>query len=275
VSVGAQLIGEARTRGVDVRAAQHVYTATQSNLRSYTIPSWAAAGGDRAMVERFDDPDTRRLLDRQTMEMLDIRGGPEKILFATPREDLNGKTLAQVAAEWNVPVPEAVRTILRDGNAAVMNLDLYDDENTRFLAQQDWMMTCTDGRTPAPGQVVTHPRVYGAFTRKLRRFVIEDEVITMPFAIRSMTGLAAEFMKLPDRGFLRPGMYADVAVLDRERIADRADYLDPHHYSEGTVHVLVNGTFAVRDGVLTGARAGVPIRRGGEVVSRAPVDDAE
>jgi N-acyl-D-amino-acid deacylase len=229
------------------------------------VPSWAAGGGEQAMIARFDDPALRSRLDRETMEMLEIRGGPEKILFADPREDLNGRTLAQVAAEWNLPVPETVRTILRKGNAAVMNLDLYDDWNTRYLAQQEWMMTCTDGRTPAPGQAVTHPRVYGAFTRKLREYVLNDDVITMPFAIRSMSGLAAEFMGIPDRGFLRAGMYADIAVLDRDRIQDRADYLDPHHFSEGTVHVLVNGAFALRDGTLTGALPGRPLLRGGAV----------
>jgi N-acyl-D-amino-acid deacylase len=262
-SVGARLIEEARARGVDVRAAQHVYTATQANLRSYTVPSWAAAGGDDAMRARFDDPVHRARLDRETMEMLDIRGGAEKILFADPRPDLNGKTLAQVAEEWNMSVPQTVRQILRRGNAVVMNLELYDDANTRYLARQEWMMTCTDGRTPAPGQVVTHPRVYGAFTRKLRTLVLDDGVISMPFAIRSMSGLAAEFLRLEARGFIRPGMHADVAVFRRDEIRDRADYMDPHHYSEGTVHVLVNGRFALRDGQLTGTLAGVPLLREG------------
>jgi N-acyl-D-amino-acid deacylase len=150
-----------------------------------------------------------------------------------------------------------------------MNLDLYDIENTRYLATRAWMMTCTDGRTPAPGQEVTHPRVYGAFTRKLRQFVEDEGLITMAFAIRSMTGLAADFLEIPDRGYLRPGMYADVAVLDRERIQDRATFENPHQYSEGTVHVLVNGTFAIRHGEPTGALAGLPLVRGGGIFGGA------
>ncbi len=262
---GANLIDAARARGVDVAAAQHVYTATQANLRAYAIPRWASAGGHEAMVARFDDPEAVRKLDVQTMEMLAIRGGAEKLLFAAPRPDLNGRTLAEAAEKWGLPVPEAVRKILREGNAAVMNLDLYDIENTRFLAKQDWMMTCTDGRPPSPGQKITHPRVFGAFTRKLRLFVEEEEIISMAFALRSMSGLAADFLKLPDRGYIRPGMFADISVFDRKNIRDLATYEDPHHYSEGTVHVLVNGTFALRDGKPTGALAGVPILRGGKV----------
>lgn len=260
-NVGARYIEEARARGVEVAAAQHPYTATQSNLRSYTVPDWAAAGGDTAMLRRFDEEETVALLDRETMAMLAMRGGPDKLLFADPRPELNGKTLADVSQEWGIDVPQTVRRILRDGNAAVMNLDLYDIENTRYLAREPWMMTCTDGRTPAPGQNVTHPRVYGAFTNKLKRFAMDEGIITVPFAIRSFTGLAADFLRLPDRGYVREGMRADLVVLDPARIDDPADYENPHQYAEGAVHVLVNGVFAIRAGEPTGALAGLPIPR--------------
>ncbi|HSM61635.1 MAG TPA: amidohydrolase family protein, partial [Longimicrobiales bacterium] len=239
--------------------------ATQSNLRSYTIPGWAVAGGDSAMLRRFDHPDTMRLIDEQTREMLAIRGGPEKLLFADPRPELNGHTLAQVAAAWGVPAPEAARRILREGNAAVMNLDLYDAWNTRYLAQKPWMMTCTDGRDPGPGQNVTHPRVFGAFTKKLRDLVLDEQVVSLPFAVRSMTGLAADFLGWTDRGYLREGARADVAVLDTARVRDVATYEDPQRYAEGTVHVLVNGVLSIRDGAPTGALAGRPLVRGGGI----------
>ena len=264
-SEGAALIEAAQARGVDVQAAQHVYTATQSNLRSYTVPGWAVAGGDTAMVRRFDTPDTLALIDRQTREMLAIRGGADKLLFADPRPELNGRTLAQVAAGWHVSAPEAARRILRERNAAVMNLDLYDIENTRYLARKTWMMTCTDGRDPAPGQAVTHPRVFGAFSKKLRDFAIDDTVITLPFAVRSMTGLAADFLGWTDRGYLKVGYAADITVLDPARVRDKGTYERPQQYAEGTVHVLVNGVFAIRDGVATDALAGRPVLRGGAV----------
>lgn len=261
---GARLIDEARTRGVQVDAAQHVYTATQSSLRAYAIPRWAAAGGQEVMIRRFDNPDTVKILDVQTMEMLEIRGGAEKILFADRRPDLNGRTLAQVSEEWNLPVPHTVRKILRKGNAVVMNLELYDIENTRFLAKQPWMMTCTDGRTPRPDQKVCHPRVYGAFTRKLKQFVIDEKIITMPFAVRSMTGMAADFLKITNRGYIREGLHADIAVFDREKIQDLATFENPHQHSKGTIHVLVNGKFALKNGKDRDVLAGLPIVRGGK-----------
>ncbi len=262
---GARLIEEAQARGVDVQAAQHPYTATQSNLRSYTIPDWAVAGGDSAMLRRFDHPDTLRIIDTQTREMLAIRGGAEKLLLVDPSPELNGRTLAEKAAEWGVSAPEAARRILREGNAAVMNLDLYDVWNTRYLAQKPWMMTCTDGRDPGPGQTITHPRVFGAFTKKLKDFALDDTVISVPFAVRSMTGLAADFLGWQDRGYLRQGYAADIAVFDPKRVRDVATYEDPQRYSEGMVHVLVNGVFAIRDGEATEALAGRPLVRGGGV----------
>ena len=257
---GAAVIEAARERGVPVFGAQHVYTATQSSLRAYTVPRWASAGGRDAMLDRFDDPDTARVLDEATAEMLAIRGGPDKIRFSDPRPHLNGRTLADIAEEWGVPAPEAARRILSEGNASVMNVGLYDPVNTGYLAEQDWMMTCTDGRDIEPGTPVGHPRVYGAFTKKLRDFVLDQARISMAFAIRSMSGLAAEFLELDDRGLLQEDMKADIAILDPERIRDRATYDEPHQYSDGTVHVLVNGEFAIRDSAHTGVLAGQALR---------------
>lgn len=260
---GAALIDSARSRGLEVTGAQHVYTATMSSLQAYAIPRWAASGGPEQMVRRFTNPDTAAVLDTQTMEMLAIRGGPEKILFADPRPHLNGKTLAEIAAERDLPVPETVREILAEGNAWVMNLELYDAENTRFLATQPWMMTCTDGGTPLPDQDITHPRAYGAFPRKIRLFVEEGGDISMSFAIRSMSGLAADFLRLTDRGYVREGFAADVAIFDRARINDPATYEDPHRQAEGLVHLFVNGVAAVSEGAATGALMGEPLIRGG------------
>ncbi len=267
---GAALIEEARARGVEVAGAHHSYTATQSNLRSYTVPGWAAAGGDTAMVRRFDHPDTVRVINRQTQEMLAIRGGPERLLFADPRPELNGRTLQDVASGWNMDAPAAARRILRDGNASVMNLGLYDGENLRYLAGLEWMMTCTDGRDPGPSRPVTHPRAFGSFTKKLRDLVLDEQVIALPHAIRSMTGLAADFLGWPNRGQLREGWAADLAVLDLDALEDLATYEDPHQYSRGAVHVLVNGEFAIRDGEATMALAGKALVRGGGAWRRRP-----
>ena len=260
-TIGAKYINDARARGVDVWAAHHPYTATQSNLRSYTIPDWASAGGREEMIARFDDPVQSAEIKLATNAMLAIRGGADKLLFADPQPDLNGKTLAEVARERELSPADAAQQILRRDDAVIMNLELYDLENTRVLAQEPWMMTCTDGRTPQPDQAITHPRTFGAFARKMRLFVFEEAVITPEFAIRSFSGLAADFYRLPNRGYVREGYIADITILDPERYRDRATFEEPRRETEGVKHVLVNGTFAVRDSEMTGALAGVPVTR--------------
>ena len=259
--VGAKLVNDARARGVEVWAAHHPYTATQSNLRSYTIPDWASAGGREEMIARFDDPDQSAEIKQATNAMLEIRGGADKIMLVDLRPELNGKTLADVARERELAPADAVQDILRVDDASVMNLELYDHENTRVLAQEPWMMTCTDGVTPRPDVPITHPRTFGAFAQKMRLFVFDDPVLQPEFAIRSFTGLAADFYRLPDRGYLREGYVADIVVLDPDRYRDKATFENPRLYTEGVAHVLVNGTFAVRDGKITGALAGVPLTR--------------
>ena len=99
--------------------------------------------------------------------------------------------------------------------------------------------------------------------------LIDERLITLPHSVRSMTGLGADFLGWTDRGYLRAGMAADIAVLDMSRVQDMATYEDPHQYSEGTVHVLVNGVFAVRDGSWTGEMPGRPLVRGGGVFANA------
>jgi N-acyl-D-amino-acid deacylase len=260
---GAALIDSARARGVNVMAAQHPYTATQSNLMAYTLPRWASGGGTDSIRARYADQTLRTRIHRETMEMLEMRGGAEKIFFVDPRPELNGRTLAQLAEQRRVSVPAMVQQLLSQGNATVMNLDLYDTANTRYLATREWMMTCTDGRTPDPKAGLTHPRAYGAFPMKLRMFVKEDPVISLPFAVRGMTSLATTFLNLPERGLIRTGFYADLLVFDVDRVRDVATYEDPHHMSEGMTHIIVNGKFAVRDGRATGTLAGQPITRAG------------
>lgn len=210
---------------------------------------------------RFDDPEVSAEIMAATNAMLGIRGGADKIMFVDERADLNGKTLADIAGEQELSAAEAVQWILRENNASVMNLDLYDHQNLRRLAQEAWMMTCTDGRTPKAEEQATHPRTFGAFPKKMRHFVFEENLLTPEFVIRSYSGLAADFYGLPDRGYLRDGYIADIAVIDPDRYRDLATFGNPRLMAEGVAYVMVNGEFAIRDGEITGALVGQPLLR--------------
>ena len=125
------------------------------------------------------------------------------------------------------------------------------------------MMTCTDGVTPKADQPITHPRTFGAFPKKMRHFVFEELLLQPEFVIRSFSGLAADFYSLPDRGYLREGYIADIVVIDPDNYRDNATFEEPRRFSDGVVHSLVNGQFAIKDNEVTGVLAGVALHPSG------------
>ena len=120
---------------------------------------------------------------------------------------------------------------------------------------------CSDGGIVAQGQGIPHPRYYGTFARKLRHYALDRKVISLPFAIRSMTSLPAQILGLKDRGLLRENYWADVAIFDPEKVRDLATYVNPHQYAEGVPYVLVNGDLVVDDGKITGKLPGKVLTR--------------
>jgi N-acyl-D-amino-acid deacylase len=252
-------IEQARGRGVPVYAGQHPYTASASSFVAHTLPRWVASDVRR----HLQTTESWRRLEREIPEILEMRGGPEKIVVTDGPPEISGRTLAAIAAGWKVAVPEAVRRIVLEYGEGIgdMNLDIYHPDDIRSLARKEWMMTCTDGIPPASEESYTHPRLYGAFTKKLRELVVDEGILSLPFAVRGMTSLPSAVFSIPDRGLLKEGSYADIAVFDGPAIRDLATYEEPRQYSQGTIHVLVNGRFALRDGEPTGGLAGRPIPR--------------
>src|SRR5690606_17170742 len=124
-----------------------------------------------------------------------------------------------------------------------------------------WTMTASDGSLPRMGEGFPHPRAYGTFPRKIRRYVIEQQVVDLAAAVRSMTSLPATVFRMKDRGTLRPGAIADIVIFDLDRITDRATFTEPHQLSEGMVHVLLGGRFALENGSVMAAKYGQVLDR--------------
>ncbi len=178
-----------------------------------------------------------------------------------------GKTLSEVASDKGKSVVETLVDFALAGDEELPHGvqfrpvagHVFDVEN---YMRQEFTATSTDGGVQLgeapPGR---HPRYWGTYPRKLAYYVRERGVITLPFAIRSSTGLPAQIIALPDRGYLREGYKADIVVFDFERVQDHATILEPGRPPEGIEYVLVNGELAVERGQLTGALAGVVIDR--------------
>ncbi len=255
-------IDRARAEGVEMWADQYPYAASSTSLEAALVPAWARDGGDSAMVRRFDDPALKDSVRAGMRDGLDRRGGADRLQIARYKPDasLEGKTLAQIAESRGGDAIETAIALLRKGGASVVSFNMQESDIARFM-REPWTMTCSDGDLVPFGVGVPHPRAYGTFPRKIRKYVIEDRVIGLAAAIHSMTGLPASVFRLKDRGELREGTYADIVVFDLAKVDDPATFTEPHQLAKGMVDVLVNGRFAIRDGKLTGEKAGVVLRR--------------
>jgi N-acyl-D-aspartate/D-glutamate deacylase len=248
-----EMIRKARADGLNITADQYPYTASGSSVTASLVPRWAEVGGNAALLQRIGDSSVRPRLVQEMEANLKRRGGAESLLIISGRDkSLIGKTLAAIATEKKESPVEAALEIIKAGGAGVASFNMSEPDIDNFM-KQDWVMTGSDGSEG-------HPRKYGTFPRKLRIYVREKGIISLPYAIHSSTALTAETLRLANRGLLREGYFADVIAFDPATVADRATYEQPDILAVGMKYVIVNGRIAVENGKYNGALAGRALR---------------
>jgi N-acyl-D-aspartate/D-glutamate deacylase len=255
------LIEQARGQGQAVTADQYPYIASSTSLSATVVPAVFREGSSQDFLTRLDDPEQGPRLRRAITQHLDARDGGKALRIARyrARPAWQGKDVAAIAAEEKTTPLEVVLEIERHGGAGIVNFGM-SEEDVRVIMKQPFVATASDGSTHVPGDTVPHPRSYGCFPRKIGRYAVEEGVVSLEQALRSATGLPADILRLPERGYLKPGYFADVVVLDPRTFRDRATYDKPHQYATGVRYLFVNGTLAVEDGKHTGALAGKALR---------------
>lgn len=248
---------QARADGVEVYTDQYPYPASATGLTAALLPRWAQAGGGDSLQARLARPDDLARIREAVVENLARRGGADRIQFRRFRDDpaIEGRTLAAVARERGLHPVDAALDLFRQGSPSIVSFNMHDDD-VRAIMVQPFTLTASDGDLVPWQEGVPHPRSYAAFTRKLETYVRDTGVVGLEQAIRSMTSLPAQVYRMPDRGVIRVGAVADLAVFDLARIHTESQFTDPHHLSEGMEWVLVNGEPAIADGDFTGALAG-------------------
>jgi N-acyl-D-amino-acid deacylase len=254
-------INAARAAGQKVLACQYPYTGSGTALPAALLPPWAQAGTLAERAARLANPAQRENLLAAITENIKRRGGANTLLFTSHNmPELFAKTLAQVATARKTPPAETALAILqtsaRDGTynrLGLISFNMSEKDIDNFM-RQPWDMTCSDG---SPG----HPRLYGTFPRKLRMYVYQKQLITLPFMVHVSSEEPAEMLSLRDRGLLRKGYIADVIAFDPQTVSDQATYEHPEILSTGMEYIFVNGTLTVNDGKYTGALAGRALRR--------------
>ena len=242
-------IDAARARGVEVFADQYPYSASSTSLTGALVPRWAQVGGRDALVERLASDELRPRLLVEVKENIRRRGGPASMVVAQyqPERALEGDTLEAIAVRRGQIPEEAALDLIAAGRVSIVSFNMSEDD-IEHIMRQSYTMTCSDGGLIFATEGRPHPRNYGAFARKLERYVGERATVELEAAIRSMTSLPAAVFGLTDRGTLRVGAWADVAVFDPAAVHEAATYADPHQLAQGVDHVLVNGVVVVDRG---------------------------
>jgi N-acyl-D-amino-acid deacylase len=262
-----RLVDEARARGVDVTIDQYPYTASSTSIEGGLVPQWAREGGRERLLARLQDPQTAGHIHAEVVKAIDNdRGGgdPANVALAACEFDpsLAGKNLAQVLRERGRPVTSStaadlVVDIVRKGGCMAIYHAIDEDDLVRIMKHPATMIASDAAPgEPAFGRDVPHPRAYGTFARVLGVYVREKHILSLEEAVRKMSSFPAARMRLVDRGVLRPGMKADIAVFDAAEVKDAATFEKPHQYATGMHVVLVNGQVVLENGAMTTARPG-------------------
>jgi N-acyl-D-amino-acid deacylase len=260
-----RMIDEARARGIDATIDQYPYTASATSVQSALMPAWALEGGSSQIRSRLQDPALRERIRRETAEIIRLeRGGgdPANVVISRCGFDasLAGQSLAQITSARGMEptianAAEVTLWLVEQGGCSGVFHAISEEDLERILRHPATMIA-SDGEIPAFGAGHPHPRSYGTFTRVLGRYVRERGALSLEEAVRKMSAFPAQRLGLLDRGLIRPGMKADIAVFDPAMVHDVATFDRPHQYSEGVSIVLVNGVPVLENGVMTAARPG-------------------
>jgi N-acyl-D-amino-acid deacylase len=279
-----QKIEAARASGLHITADMYTYVAGATGLDA-AMPPWVQEGGYVEWARRLRDPAIRERVKREMVTPTDkweslylAAGSPDKVLliaFKNPKlKSFTGKTLAEIAKlRGKSPEETAMDLVIEDGSRVGTVYFMMSEDNVRKEIALPWVSFGSDEGSYAPRGVFLksnpHPRAYGNFARLLGRYVRDEKIITLEEAVRRLTTLPAENLKLDRRGALKPGHFADVAVFDPAKIQDHATFDRPHQYATGMVHVFVNGTQVLKNGEHTGAKPGRGVRGPGWKATRA------
>ncbi len=269
-------IRAARASGVDVTANQYPYTRASNGLDA-CLPLWVREGGTDAMIARLKDPATRERIKRE-MDDANAKGwenqwygsggGDGVMVAAVLNPDLRkweGMTLTEIGKAMGKDPRDAVMDlVIADRGETDCIIAIMDEQDVRTALKDPLVSIDTDSAARAEDGPLaaskSHPRGWGTFARILGHYVREEKLLTLEEAVRKMTSQPASRVGLLDRGILRPGMAADITVFDPATIRDAATFADPNHYAVGVKHVFVNGQAVVKDGTITDARPGRPLR---------------
>ncbi len=272
-----QQIEAARARGLDITANQYPYTAMFHGWSAF-FPLWMREGGPEKFAERLRDRSLRDRLkkDPDFIAWAKEHGWWDGIVMARARTEKNrqyeGKRIAEIAKLRGDadPIDTCIELMAEEGGNISGIFHTMSEDDVRTVMKLPWVAVASDGSAinlDAPG--VPHPRNYSTNVRVLGHYVRDQKVLTLTEAVRKMTSLPASILGLKDRGQVRTGFAADIAVVDPGRVRETNSFERPKSYAEGVPYVLVNGVVVIDQGQHTGAKPGKALRGRGYKAGRS------
>jgi N-acyl-D-amino-acid deacylase len=261
-------IEQAREDGLDITADAYPYTAGNASLVTL-LPPWVHSGGEEKIIERVKSKEQRAEIRRFIEGRNDwenwirqIQGWDSILISYAKNKELQGKTLLDIAEGLSKdPFDTLFDIVAEEGVQTSMIIFSMDEHDVDNIICHPYVSIGTDG-SPDTGANLPHPREYATFPRVLRKYARERRLITVEEAVRKMTSLPAQRCGFTSKGLLREGFDADITIFNSKTIADEATYQNPQRGVKGIEYVIIDGTLAVAQGKLTGAKAGKLLLRG-------------
>ncbi len=268
------IVEDAQSEGLAITADIYTYPVAATGLDA-AMPLWVQEGGHDAWMEALRDPEIRARVVAEMnahggdWENLFLEAGPENMILLSFKNEalrpLMGMTLAEVAEmRGTSPAETAINLVVEDDSRVGTAYVIMSEENVSKKMGKDWVSFGSDAGAPATEGVFlktnTHPRAYGTFARVIGKYVRDEGVLLLEEAIRRMTSQPAQNISIRNRGQLAEGFFADIVVFDPDAVRDFATFKNPHQYSSGVEHVIINGVQVLKDGEHTGATPGRVVR---------------
>ncbi|MDS0261138.1 amidohydrolase family protein [Haloarcula sp. S1CR25-12] len=251
------VLKSARERGVDITADQYPYTAGSTKLGE-VLPAWVHADGPEGVIESLQtEADRARIRAHLEARLDDWDRVVVTSVASTRNQAAIGETIAAIARERGTTPETAIMDLLVEERLEVGKITyMLHEDDVRSILQYGGACIATDGLLGGN----PHPRTYGTYPRVLGHYVRDENLLPLEAAVQMMTALPARAMGMQTKGLVRPGMDADLLVFDPVAVRSNATFEQPRQYPDGIEHVLVNGSFVVREEAITGSLPGSVIR---------------
>ncbi|GJQ57312.1 MAG: aminoacylase [Candidatus Scalindua sp.] len=263
-----QLLHESRDKGSEISCDRYPYIASATDL-DIILPNWVYEGGIIEVKKKLKLPHTRNRIIEEMREINERPGFWESItissVFNDNKRQYEGATIAEIAKSLKLSPLTFVLDLLCEEECKVSALFFsMSEENLNRILNWDFVMVGSDSSLRSTKGVLhygkPHPRCYGTFSKVIRKYVNDKKIISLEEAIHKMTALPAQKLRLQKRGVLEEGYFADITIFDQKSISDQATYSNPHNYSTGIKHVIVNGKLTLTNGKHTGLLNGTILR---------------